>query len=635
MAAARPVAGPLRLRLHPSGDHRGDVRAAPHPEERHRYGQHYTQPAVVDLINAFSLRDGRSTVLDPSCGGGTFLVRAYGRKRHLDTAQDHAAALASLYGCDLLPYACHLSVINLAVRDLIDDANFPRIHSGDFLEVARETVFAELPIRRVSGGLPTGETRRLRLEARAVDAVVGNPPYIQARDLPASQRTAYLELARQEWPGYKWASNSDILVWSSPTAPTSLRPDGHLSLLTQASWLDVEYGVPLQQWILENFRVVAVLESEAESWFTDARVATVVTVLAREPDAGRRDSNPVRFVQFRRPLRRSEAGDTETTRQRIAEQLRDAILAPGADSTEPEFRLRLVRQADLRQRGMDGQGTYAGSRWGRYLRALESSYSLQRDHPTAFCALGELAEVERGVTTNCDKFFIVTDVTSQALERFAEPSAFHGRFGIRRAEAVHGTYRIVRRSDGAELALETEHLIPTLKTARDVNVRSTSAISNDTYAVRFPPALRDTLSRLAEAYVAAGEREQFHEAASFNGREDWYILRATSVAPILFVKTIQYVPQVLWNDAGLLANQRLYNIEPREDVDAEVLAAVLNSTIFAAERLTGVKALGREAANDVEVFTARQFRMPDRAAVHSRTRARHCARRLSACGSER
>jgi hypothetical protein len=46
-------------------------------------------------------------------------------------------------------------------------------------------------------------------------------------------------------------------------------------------------------------------------------------------------------------------------------------------------------------------------------------------------------------------------------------------------------------------------------------------------------------------------------------------------------------------------------------VDAETLAAVLNSTLFAAERFAGVKALGREAANDVEVFTARQFRVPD------------------------
>jgi hypothetical protein len=582
------------------------------PEERHRYGQHYTQPAVVDLINAFSLSGGRATVLDPACGGGTFLVRAYGRKRHLDIAQDHSEVLASIYGCDLLRYACHLSVINLAVRDLIDDENYPRIHPGDFLEVTPNVVFAELPTRLVAGGLPTGKTRQLRLAAHSVDAVVGNPPYIQATELAAGQRATYLGLARREWPDYNWSGASDILVWFFTHSATFLRAGGYLSLLTQSAWLDVEYGVPLQQWMLDNFRVVAVLESEAEPWFTDARVATAVTVLARETDAARRDHNLVRFVQFRTPLRRSEAGDTEAARQQIAEGLRDAILAPNADAIEPRFRVRLVRQADLRQRGIDPiEGTYAGSRWGRYLRALEAIYTLQRDHAASFCALGELAEVERGVTTNCDKFFIVTDATQGALDRYPAPSEFLNRFGIRRAAVESGTHKIIRRNDGTEMVLEAKYLVPTLKTARDVNVRSTSAIINDVYAVRFPVGARSALSKAAEAYIAAGEREKFHEATSFRGRADWYILRATDTAPILFVKTIQYVPQVLWNDADLLANQRLYNVKPRDGVDPEALGAILNSTVFAGERFAGVKALGREAANDVEVFTARQFRVPD------------------------
>ena len=103
------------------------------PEERHRYGQHYTQPAVVDLINAFAIRVGTEHVLDPSCGGGTFLVRGYARKATLDRTQDHTQLLEALYGCDILSYACHLTTINLAIRDLIDDDNFPRVHQGDFL----------------------------------------------------------------------------------------------------------------------------------------------------------------------------------------------------------------------------------------------------------------------------------------------------------------------------------------------------------------------------------------------------------------------------------------------------------------------------------------------------------------------
>jgi hypothetical protein len=53
------------------------------PVERRRYGQFFTAPEVVDLINAFCIRNSTDKVLDPACGGGTFLVRAYARKRAL------------------------------------------------------------------------------------------------------------------------------------------------------------------------------------------------------------------------------------------------------------------------------------------------------------------------------------------------------------------------------------------------------------------------------------------------------------------------------------------------------------------------------------------------------------------------
>ncbi len=157
------------------------------PAERHRYGQHYTQPTVVDLITSFAIRTGREQVLDPGCGGGTFLVRAYARKFFLDGSQDHSALLEALFGCDILNYACHLSIINLAIRDLIDDDNFPRIHLGDFLRFKANSVFSEQPIRIRAGGLATGK-RSITLGTRTCDAIIGNPPYINAPRLKALPR---------------------------------------------------------------------------------------------------------------------------------------------------------------------------------------------------------------------------------------------------------------------------------------------------------------------------------------------------------------------------------------------------------------------------------------------------------------
>lgn len=46
-------------------------------DERHILGQYFTSADVVDLILNFCLQNEKDTVLDPSCGAGTFLVRSY------------------------------------------------------------------------------------------------------------------------------------------------------------------------------------------------------------------------------------------------------------------------------------------------------------------------------------------------------------------------------------------------------------------------------------------------------------------------------------------------------------------------------------------------------------------------------
>lgn len=118
------------------------------PEERHKYGQYYTRPEVVDLINSFCIRNGDDRVMDPGCGGGTFLVRAYARKRHLSARLDHLTLLRGLFGVDISRFATHLSTMNLAARDLIDAQNYPRIVRSDFFDLRHNRPIMSLP----SGG---------------------------------------------------------------------------------------------------------------------------------------------------------------------------------------------------------------------------------------------------------------------------------------------------------------------------------------------------------------------------------------------------------------------------------------------------------------------------------------------------
>jgi hypothetical protein len=140
------------------------------PEERHRLGQHFTGPDPVDLINSFCIRRADTVVLDPACGSGSFLVRAYYRKRAMNDHRPHSQLLHELFGADIGLYPAHLATLNLAAREINDEANYPRIARTDFFDVVPGKPFCELP---------DGPHEHSPVMLPSLDAIVGNPPYVR------------------------------------------------------------------------------------------------------------------------------------------------------------------------------------------------------------------------------------------------------------------------------------------------------------------------------------------------------------------------------------------------------------------------------------------------------------------------
>src|SRR5205814_1379739 len=122
------------------------------------------------------------------------------------------------------------------------------------------------------------------VELPALDAIVGNPPYVRQEKIEKSDKTKYARLASDGWSKFKLSGRADLHCYFWPFATKRLKSDGYFGFLTSSSWLDVEYGFALQGWILRHFKLLAIMESNAEPWFTDARVKTVATILQRCDD---------------------------------------------------------------------------------------------------------------------------------------------------------------------------------------------------------------------------------------------------------------------------------------------------------------------------------------------------------------
>ncbi len=353
------------------------------PEERQKFGQFYTNEDIIDIINAFCIRRAGDSVIDPACGSGSFLVRAYHRKawlseqksrgrRHQDSRKSHQELLREIYGCDIALFAAHLATLNLASRHIEDEENYPYIARANFFEIPdHRDKFSAVPGLREANG----EKDMIAVPLPDVDAVIGNPPYVRQEGIPkeselkrqkgetkeayeARRKTTkdYLqELCKELWPGLRLSGRSDLHCYFWPVAASLLKEGGHFGFLTSSSWLDVDYGFALQGWILKGFKLIAVIESLDEPWFKDARVKTSITILQRCDDLKSRMDNVVKFVRLFKPVKEilgdRPHGD-EAARQNAAEALRKIILQTDAPLSNAQMRIIPVKQQELWDEGV-------------------------------------------------------------------------------------------------------------------------------------------------------------------------------------------------------------------------------------------------------------------------------------------
>ena len=591
------------------------------PEERHKFGQYYTRAEIVDLMLSFAIHTGQETVMDPACGGGTFLVRAYARKRELAPGRTHAQRLEDIYGVDLSAYAVNLTTINLATRDLERDENYPRVIRSDFFDVQVQGSFMKLPRRMQASGLGASQTRDV--EIPPLDAIIGNPPYVRQEDI-GDKKDAYSALVATQRA--RFSKRSDLHAYFWPQSTAFLKDNGYLCFLTSSQWLDVDYGFALQAWILANFEIVAIFESIGEPWFVGARVVTTATILRRQRDEETRNANVVRFVQLKAPVTELLAHDSSTAGAILAaNSLRDEILSLTADDTNQRYRARLVSQGGLWTEGVQMGNLNAGQpagtdpvryvgKWGRYLRAPDLWFNLVQRAGDRLVPLAQLARIRFGVKSGKDEFFMPKDVTAEALAAKEDAREFQVTYGARRAEVVAGTVRIV--ACGEKLSerrpIEARYLEPLFHGPKDFRQLYAPAGIDTPYSVFIASTVEDERGPYAQAYIAWGERQGYDTAKTCAARvtdhRAWYDLTGRTAAPLTWIKGSQYQHVVPHNEAGYLVNSRLYEVLPQHLTDEPALwAGVLNSSWtmlsgYMYGRPTGNEGLQEQMVGDVELM---------------------------------
>jgi hypothetical protein len=569
------------------------------PEERHGLGQYFTSENLCDLLNAFCITAPTDKVLDPTCGTGTFLIRAYDRLRWLGQ-HDHSTLLTQLWGIDIAPFPAELATINLFRQKIAEHGNFPRVLCQDFLRINPGDKFRFPPPK-----MDLEHPEEMEEPIPQFDAIVGNFPYISA-DQIEKHEAGYLTILRDrliadwfdEYPDVFHYENRELQEFFEKAIATGkhkgsdrsiaqhhistyadlyvhlffhtarfVKSGGRMGIVTSNAWLDVNYGYELQKFFLKRFKIIAILESRCEPWFTEASVNTVVTIVERCDDLAERDNHLAKFVKVKKPLAELLPGDPVIDAVPRLVQLRNLVAHiekagrkyvkthPLGMVTEEDdnVRIRILRQSEM---ATAFQGSTATVKWGQYLRSPEPVVQMFEEARHVSMGLSSQASFKRGSKTHLNDFYHVSRETAQQ---------FH---------------------------IEPEFLRPLLKSP------------GDTPTIRILPhdlplwvfVCRDTEKDLrkagkagALAYIAWGKTQKKHGVPYpewrwvRNRRPEWYSLpeNESPEARIFLTNALGDRHLHKYSDTAVIADKRLHVVLPKKGVNWKVLIAVLNSSFVA------------------------------------------------------
>lgn len=390
-------------------------------QERHDLGQYFTKADVVDLILRFCLKHEDDKILDPACGAGTFLVRAYHHKKLMNQRLSHQQLLENIWGNDIAKFPAHLSTINLAINDLATDENYPRVIKEDFFKLQVDSGGFILPEKQRKQFLVTlGKDAKEVVYPKKFDVIAGNPPYTRQEEIEYIEGIIKENLIESalNFGNVRIANISKragIHAYFFVHGTKFLADGGNFGFIVSNSWLDVDYGKGLQEFFLQNYKITAIIESKVERWFEEADINTCIVILQKCKDKAERDSNLVRFVYLKKPLTAfitpvNDIWDTQVKRINDIDDLIKTVLAHNILYENEELRVFPKLQKDLWEEGYDNEeNEYVGSKWGKYLRAPEIFFRILEKNKDKLIPLREIADVRFGIKTGANEFFYLTE----------------------------------------------------------------------------------------------------------------------------------------------------------------------------------------------------------------------------------
>lgn len=457
-------------------------------EERRKLGKFETPHRIAKFIVTWAIRKRDDVVLDPCTGLGILLFEAIQQLKKLG---DSSEALNNVYAVDIDKLAVKNLTKKLGPSQNIIHADFLKVKSPRDASVLNSNTM--LPL---------------------VDVVVCNPPYTRHQQLNHNYKEEIAKIIEEE-SGKEISRQSSIYVHFLMHAARFLKERGRMAFVTPSSFLDVNYGVALKRFLVDNFRIVAIiLFSEGKLVFPKTLTTACITLLENEESKDR----VVKFLKVDSPLSSGEL-------------------------------LEVTENPNLLKK--NGWGTFNDvsqislnpiEKWNQH-------FGTNTTRGKGLIALASVAKVKRGVATGANEFFTLSDDAVQKLRlehSFLKPVLTKARDAVF-YDFTHEDFEKLR------------------KAGRKVWLISSDKPKDELEGTQFLK------------YIEQGEVRGFHLRHLTSSRRIWYSSERRETSPIIFTYMSRQRPRFIYNKAKILVLNNFHFVYPEKEAvkDATELKAFL------------------------------------------------------------
>ena len=362
-------------------------------------------------------------ILDPACGSGSFLYQIL--NFFLTIFKNHNFDLKitqfpSIFGIDINNWAVFIAQFRL----------WALISTSLDKEIEKNKNIYHSSIKILHGDFIL-ENKQLDINNDGFDLIIGNPPYIRHRDIFNLQNNSpqanvlyrnQLHSSLKSIPNIVETEKSrlDYYMYFFYHGLKKLRSNGILAYIVSNSWMNVRYGYNFQEYICRFFEIKQIFDNEYRS-FQSAQINTVIAIF-HKPAKKTDKKNAVKFIKWKIPYNKLFH---QKDSRNFVKKLYENNHSTHPETFNSDFKIvenDIFREFSCSQNfifSLKENNSYAdkknldyvGYNWANYFFDAPSFYfKLTKICGKKIVYLRDIANIQRGLTTNCNDYFILNKI---------------------------------------------------------------------------------------------------------------------------------------------------------------------------------------------------------------------------------